>query len=110
VAPSWHFAAQDARLSLDGVVQVSTDQMVQVQYSEPDGSLHHCINSEVASIDLRVRTRMFPGAPWRPETTLTSKAGASLEFCGRAPDPRVKNMLISAASQKEAVTPGSVAS
>jgi hypothetical protein len=110
LAPSWHFAAQDARLSLDGVVQVSTDQMVQVQYAEPDGLLHHCVNSEVASMDVKVRTRMFPGAPWRPETTLTSKAGASLEFCGRAPDLRVKNLLVTTASQKEAASPGSVAS
>ncbi len=110
-APSWHFRAQDARLSIDGVVHAAAEEMVQVQYEEPDGSVHHCVNSEVASLELRVRTRLFPGAPWRPETTLTSKSGASLEFCGRAPDERVKNLLITtAASQKEAVHAGSVAS
>lgn len=111
LSPSWHFSAQDARLAIDGVARASPSQMVQVQYAEPDGSLHHCVNSEIATFELRVRTRAFPGAPWRPEATLTSKCGASLEFCGRAPDSRVGNMLVIAASQqKEASSAGSVAS
>jgi hypothetical protein len=110
-APAWHFSARDSRLSIDGVVQVALERMVQVQYPEPDGSLHHCINSEVAGIELRVRSRAFPGAPWRPEATLTSKSGACLEFCGREPDPRVTNLLVVAGSQqKEAERAGSVAS
>jgi hypothetical protein len=85
--------------------------MVQVQYQEPDGNLRHCVNSELASLELRVRSRAFPGAPWRPEATLTSKSSACLEFCGLAPDPRVKNALVIApAHQKGAGRPGSVAS
>ena len=110
VAPSWHFSAQDARLSIDGVIHATPEQMVQVQYPEPDGSFHHCINSEVASMEVRVRTRAFPGAAWRPEGTLTSKSGACLEFCGRTPDARVKNMLVVSQQQKEAKRTGSVAS
>ena len=108
---SWHFSAQDARIAIDGVAQVGSARMVQVQYAEPDGGLHHhCVNSEVASLELRVRTRAFPGAPWRPEATLTSR-GASLEFCGQTPDPRVLNVLVvTSARQKEASTTGSVAS
>ena len=110
-APSWHFSAQDARIAIDGVAQVSPERMVQVQYQEPTGSVHHCVNSELASLEVRVRTRAFPGVPWRPEATLISKGGASLEFCGRAPDPRVRQTLVVAASQqKEASSPGSVAS
>ena len=110
-SPAWHFSAQDARLAIDGVAQVSPARMVQVQYLEPDGSVHHCVNSERATLELRVRTRAFPGAPWRPETTLTCKGGASLEFCGHAPDPRVDHGLVVAASrQKEAASAGSVAS
>ena len=110
-SPSWHFSAQDASLAIDGVAQVSPQRMVQVQYQEPSGAVHHCVNSELASLELRVRTRAFPGAPWRPEATLTSKGGAGLEFCGRAKDPRVEQgLVISASEQNEASSTGSVAS
>jgi hypothetical protein len=109
-SPSWHFSAQDARLAIDGVAHVSPSRMVQVQYQEPDGNLRHCVNSELASLELRVRSRAFPGAQWRPEATLTSKSSACLEFCGHAPDPRVKNALtIATAQQKDAGRTGSVA-
>lgn len=109
--PAWHFAATDARLSIDGVARAAPHQMVQVQYDEPDGSVRHCVHTALASMELRVRTRAFPGAPWRPEATLTSKCGASLEFCGRTADPRVERMLVTEASQqKEAVPTGVVAS
>ncbi len=110
-APSWHFSAQDARLAIDGVVRAAPAQMVQVQYSEPDGILHHCVNSEIASMEVRVRSRTLVGAGFRPEITLTSKSGACLEFCGRTPDARVKNVVVVATPrQKQALAPGSVAS
>ena len=108
-APSWHFSAQDARISIDGVVHASPDRMVQVQY----GSAHYCANTEIATMEVRVRSRAMPGAAWRPEATLTSKSGACLEFCGRERDARVLNLLVTAAAaaqQKEAASAGSVAS
>ena len=109
-APSWHFSAADARLSIEGVVRVAPSRMVQVQYADPDGSVHHCVNSEVADMEVKVRSRAFPGAPWRPEATLTCKSGACLEFCGHVPDPRVGNMLVDGAQQKGVGRAGSVAS
>ena len=110
-APTWHFAAQDATLAIDGVVSAAPSRMVQVHYAQTDGSTHHCINSELASIELRVRSRAFVGASWRPEATLTAKCGASLEFRGREADARVTNVLVTAAAQqKEAGAGGSVAS
>jgi hypothetical protein len=107
-SPAWHFAAQDGRIALEGVVRAEHDEMVQVQYADPDGSLHHCCNSEIASMELRVRSRPNPFARWRPEATLTSR-GACLEFCGQAPDPRVKNSLVTA-EEKRARTAAVVAS
>src|SRR5205823_1290878 len=98
VAPAWHFAAQDARLSIDGVVRCVPEQMVQVQYADPDGSIRHCVHTALASMEVRVCSRAFPGAAWRPEATLTSKCGASLEFCGRVADARVTRMLVSGAA------------
>lgn len=110
VSPSWHFSAQDTRLAIDGVVRARPEQMVQVQYPEPGGSWHHCVNSEIASMEVRVRSRPLLGAAFRPELTLTSKSGACLEFCGRVPDARVNNLLLVAtARQKQAQAPGSVA-
>jgi hypothetical protein len=109
--PAWHFSACDARLAVDGVVRSSPDMMVQVEYANPDGSLLHCVHSAVASMEVRVRSRAFVGAPWRPEATLTTRSGASLEFCGRAADPRVVRLLVSAPDRPANRTAeGSVAS
>jgi len=94
--PAWHFSAQDARYAIDGVARAAPAEMVQVEYANADGSLRHCVHSAVASMEVRVRSRAFVGAPWRPEATLTSRSGASLEFCGRAADPRVVRLLVSA--------------
>jgi hypothetical protein len=108
-SPSWHFSMEDAHVAVDGVVRAPLESMVQVQYGS--SQVQHCQNTELATMELRVRTRAFVGAPWRPETTLTSKCGASLEFCGRDADPRVENMLVtSAVKQKETVRAVSVAS
>ena len=110
-APAWHFSAQDARLSIDGVVRATVEQMVQVQYPDADGSLRHCVHTAVASMEVQVRSRAVPGAPWRPEGTLTSKSGASLEFCGREADARVTRGLVSApARRRNPSGAGSVAS
>lgn len=104
--PAWHFAARSARIAIDGVVRALPDQMVQVPY----GERHHCANTEIASMEVRVSARAFIGAAWRPEATLTSKCGASLEFCGRTPDPRVtKRLVVATPGQKEGRAPGSVA-
>jgi hypothetical protein len=110
-APVWHFSARDARLAIDGVVRAAPEQMVQVQYPGHDGSLFHCVNSETASMEVRVRSRALPGASFRDEITLTSRGAASLEFCGRAADARVTNLLaVAAAREKAARSTGSVAS
>jgi len=90
--PAWHFSARGARIAIDGVVRADPARMVQVQY----GLSHYCINTEIASMEVRVRTRTLVGAGWRPEATLTAKSGACLEFCGRSPDPRVMNALATA--------------
>jgi hypothetical protein len=96
--PAWHFSAQDARLAIDGVVRAELDQMVQVQYAEPERPMLHCTHTAIASMEVRVRSRAFPGAPWRPEGTLSANSGSSLEFCGQEWDRRVNRILLSARS------------
>ena len=88
-APSWHFTAEDATVALDGVVRAKASAMVQLSYEEEGNRRLCCIHTEVASMEVSVRTRLLPGAPWRPEGVLRSVDGAALEFCGRAADPRV---------------------
>ena len=109
-SPAWHFAAQDATVAIDGVARAATERMVQVQYLEPDGSLRHCTHTALASMEVRVRARGFPGAPWRPQATLTAASGASLEFCGRDPDQRVLRLLVTAKAAPIQSTAESVAS
>ena len=92
-SPAWHFAARDATLAIDGVVHAQPSQMVAVQYPDGKGGNLHCNNTEIASMELRVRRRAYVGAAFRPEITLTSKSGACLEFCDRKPDERVTTLL-----------------
>lgn len=92
-SPAWHFEARDATVAIDGVVHALPSQMVQVPYPARDGSLLHCCNSEIASMEVRVSARAWAGGRFRPVATLTSRSGACLEFCGRAPDERVTTLL-----------------
>lgn len=92
-APTWHFAAEDATVALDGVVRAKESTMVQVPYEESGNRRLCCIHSEVASMELTVRTRVLPGASWRSEGVLRATNGAGVEFCGRCPDPRVARWM-----------------
>lgn len=93
-APAWHFSAADATLAVDGAVRGNLSEMVEVEYIDPDGTKRWCANTELAQVELKVRTRAFPGAPWRPQGTLRGAGGAGLEFCGLAPDSRVTRKML----------------
>jgi hypothetical protein len=85
--------------------------MVQVEYAEIGRPVLWCIHTALASMEVRVRSRAFPGAAWRPAATLTSGSAASLEFCGRNRDERVFRMQQSApAPPRIQQSAGSVAS
>ena len=101
-SPSWHVTAEDATLGIDAALHAPLEQMVEVEYVNPDGSRQFCINTELAHVELKVRTRSFPGAQWRPEGTLRCVGGAGLEFCGPAADSRVgkKMLTVSGADAK----------
>jgi hypothetical protein len=53
-------------------------------------------NTGLAEMELRLRVRAFPGAPWRPHATLTSTA-ASLELCGEGVEQNIANRLVTQA-------------
>ncbi len=99
-APTWHFSAAGARIAIDGVVRGRPASSVLVSYPDSRGEPHHCSNTELAEMELRVRVRAFPGAPWRPHATLSSDA-ACLEFCGDGVEQDLPNRLITAAAPEE---------
>jgi hypothetical protein len=103
-SPTLHFEANDATLAIDGVAHADLRRCVEVKYVNPDGAALHCLNTELAEVELRVRTRAFPGAPWRPQGTLRSAGGASLEFCGPEADSRVGNKLATAPAAAQPAT------
>jgi len=98
--PAWHFSAADARLAIDGVVRGRPASSVLVSYLDSRGGEHRCSNTELAEMELRVRVRAFPGAPWRPHATLTSTA-ACLEFCGAGVEQGVTNRLLTEPADEE---------
>jgi hypothetical protein len=57
--------------------------MVQVQYTDPDGSARHCANSEIASMAVEVYARS--GSAWRHERSLSALGTAHLEFGRKEP-------------------------
>lgn len=99
-APTWHFAAAGARVAIDGVVRGRPASSVLVSYPDSRGEEHRCINTELADMELRVRVRAFPGAPWRPHATLTSGA-ACLEFCGEGVEEDLPNRLVTKSLDEE---------
>jgi hypothetical protein len=99
-APTWHFSAANGRLALDGVVRGRPASSVLVSYLDSRGAEHLCSNTGLAGMELRVRVRAFPGAPWRPHATLTSNA-ACLEFCGDGVEQNLANRLVTEPAGEE---------
>jgi hypothetical protein len=80
-------------VAIDGVVRGRPESSVLVTYRDSSGEEQPCSNTGLAGMELRVRLRAFPGAPWRPQATLTSSA-ACLEFCGEGADRNLRSRLV----------------
>jgi hypothetical protein len=63
--------------------------MLQVEYRDPDGEPLYCINSEVASLKLRLFRRVH-AVRWRHVETITALGTAHLEHASRTIDPDVR--------------------
>lgn len=84
---SWDFAVRRGELRLLGSLWTPADQMVGLTYRNPTGDHTHCLNSKIASADLRLL---------RGEETilrLRSARKAALEVTVREPDHPVKMVL-----------------
>lgn len=81
--PRWAFSATNDQWKIAGAARARTDQMVQVEYTDPDGSSRHCANSEISDLGIEIYRRDASG--WKHEGSLTTLGGAHLEFGQRLP-------------------------
>lgn len=81
--PFWEFEAHNDRFKITGAAHVAPERMVQVTYTDPDGSRRFCANSEIA--DLSIELSRKSGSEWKHERTLTASGTAHLEFGRRDP-------------------------
>ena len=85
----WSFSAMNTRFYLEGAAQCRLRDMLQAQYSDPDGERLYCINSEVANLKIRLFRRVH-GVRWRHVETIKSYATAHLEHACRSSDSGVQ--------------------
>jgi hypothetical protein len=84
----WSFSAMNTRLYIEGAAQCRLRDMLQAEYSDPDGERLYCINSEVANLKIRLFRRVH-GVRWRHVETIKSYATAHLEHASRVIDDGV---------------------
>ena len=85
----WSFTASNMRLHIEGVAQCRLRDMIQAEYSDPDGEALYCVNSEVASLKIRLFQRVR-GIRYRHVETINARATAHLEHAARLADPGVR--------------------
>jgi hypothetical protein len=82
----WDLGATDGRRRLRVVVDAPRDRLVGVTYSDPDGELAYCYNTEVASLRLELWERRGRGrSGWSLRRELTAPGVAHFEYGQREP-------------------------
>lgn len=85
----WSFSAMNTRFYIEGAAQCRLRDMLQAEYTDPDGERLYCINSEVANLKIRLFKRVH-GVRWRHLETIKSFGTAHLEHASRASEPGVR--------------------
>jgi hypothetical protein len=81
--PTWAFTARNDEWKIAGAGRATPERLVQVTYTDPDGSHRYCANSEIADVGVEIYRRDSGG--WVHHASLTSIRGAHLEFGRRKP-------------------------
>ena len=75
----WSFEATNGPWRLQGVIHGRPENFVGVDYHDPDGTVHHCLNSKVASAEVRLLRKRgaiyVPYADWATEETCALEVG-----------------------------------
>lgn len=85
----WSFSAMNRNIYIEGTAQCRLRDMLQVEYADPDGERLYCINSEVASMKIRLFRRDH-GLHWRHIETIRASNTTHLEHACRTVDPDVR--------------------
>jgi hypothetical protein len=81
--PTWSFTAANPDFKVTGAARTGIERLMQVAYSDPDGSARHCANSEIGDLALEIYRR-HNGA-WRHLRSLSALRTAHVEFGRVAP-------------------------
>ena len=81
--PTWAFTASNETWRIVGAARGLPRRMMQVTYTDPDGSNRYCANSEIADLDIEVFRRTDRG--WRHIDSLVAMRNAHLEFGRKEP-------------------------
>jgi Tocopherol cyclase len=81
--PTWAFTAHNDDYRITGAARTSIDRLMQVTYTDPDGSPRYCANSEIGDLGLELYRR--DGSVWRHVKSLTALRTAHVEFGRREP-------------------------
>jgi hypothetical protein len=84
----WQFEATNSRVHIEGTAQCRLRDMVQAEYTDPDGEPLYCVNSEVGNLKIRIFRRVR-GIRYRHVETINAHATAHLEHAARKLDPGV---------------------
>jgi hypothetical protein len=83
----WRFEATDGSRKLVGEVDAARDQLAGVTYTDPDGELAYCYNSETASMRLHLYEKGRQVGGWAHKLTLTAPGRAHFEYAQRQAVP-----------------------
>jgi hypothetical protein len=83
--PTWAFHARNERWRIVGAARSAPDKMVQLRYTDPDGTPRYCANSEIADLALELFER--DGSNWKSAASLRSLGLSHLEFGRLEPFP-----------------------
>ena len=86
----WRFEAIDGSRKLVGEVDAARDQLAGVTYTDPDGQLAYCYNSETASMRLHLYEKARQVGGWGHKMTLTAPGRAHFEYAQRQTVPGVE--------------------
>lgn len=75
---SWHFRGEQGNRALEGYFSAPPERFVGINYSDPNGTVTHCLNSKVADGEIRFLKKS--SGLWQLERAITVKAAAALEI------------------------------
>jgi hypothetical protein len=84
---SWSFRSRQAGWQLDWEVEAPIEDFVGLAYIDPLGTENHCLNSKIASCNLKLTRK--EGGRWLPVANLTGRSSCAYEIITQDPGHRV---------------------